>query len=136
MQGIFGALETAIARTAAGAARTSIRLGSVSSQLNHTREALSEMLRTSGSLSEDVQRVEAASRHTDTAATEMKGLAGQGRGLGAEAEQSSRQLQTQMHSTVERIDRLFDNVQAVMQASRVIDDIARQTQLIAFNASI
>ena len=136
MQAMFAALETAIARTAAGAARTSIRLGSVSSQLNHAREALSEMLRTSGSLSEDVQRVEAASRHTDAAATEMKGVAGQGRGLGAEAEQSSRELQAQMHSTVERIDRLFDNVQAVMQASRVIDDIARQTQLIAFNASI
>ena len=54
MKGVFSALETAIARTAAGAARTSLRLGSVSAQLNHAREALSEMLRTSGALSEDV----------------------------------------------------------------------------------
>ncbi|HET8799467.1 MAG TPA: methyl-accepting chemotaxis protein, partial [Thermoanaerobaculia bacterium] len=29
-----------------------------------------------------------------------------------------------------------DNVQAVLQASKVIDDIAKQTQLLAFNASI
>ena len=136
MKEVFSALETAIARTAAGAARTSIRLGSVSAQLAHAREALSDMLRTSGTLSQDVQKVEAASRHTDAAASQMKSVAGEGRGLGAEAEQSSRQLQAQMRATVERIDRLFDNVQAVMQASKVIDDIARQTQLLAFNASI
>jgi len=136
MKGVFSALETAIARTAAGAARTSTRLGSVSAQLTHAREALSEMLRTSATLSEDVQKVEASSRHTDAAATKMKSVAGEGRSLGAEAEKSSRELQAQMHATVERIDRLFGNVQAVMQASKVIDDISRQTQLLAFNASI
>jgi len=133
---IFAALETAIARTAAGAARTSLRLGSVSAQLGHAREALDEMLRTSGALNEDVQRIQAAARHTDAAASEMKRVAGDGRGLGLEAEESSRQLQAQMRATVERIDRLFDNVQSLLQVSKVVDDIARQTQLLAFNASI
>src|SRR5687768_1983371 len=113
-----------------------MRLGSVSAQLGHAREALDEMLRTSGALNEDVQRIQVAARHTDAAASEMKRVAGDGRGLGLEAEESSRQLQAQMRATVERIDRLFDNVQAVLQASKVIDDIARQTQLLAFNASI
>jgi methyl-accepting chemotaxis protein len=136
LRAVFAALETAIARTAAGAARTSLRLGSMSGQLGRAREALSEMLRSAGAMSEDVQRVEAASRHTDAAAGQMKTAAAEGRSLGLEAERSSRQLQAQMHATVERIDRLFDNVQAVLQASKVIDDIARQTQLLAFNASI
>jgi methyl-accepting chemotaxis protein len=136
MRIVFSALETAIARTAAGAARTSMRLGSVSAQLDRARQALSEMLRTAGDLSDDVQRVEAAARHTDAAAGEMKSVAGEGRSVGIESEQSSRQLQAQMRATVERIDRLFDNVQAVLQASKVIDDIAKQTQLLAFNASI
>ena len=133
---VFAALETAIARTAAGAARTSLRLGSVSAQLGHARDALADMARTAGTLNEDVQRVEAASRHTDAAATEMKGVAGEGRDVGMESEQSSRELQAQMRATVERIDRLFDDVQAVLQSSKVIDDIAKQTQLLAFNASI
>src|SRR5204862_42985 len=133
---MFAALEGAIARTAAGAARTSLRLGSMSSQLGRTREALAEMLRTSGSLNEDIQKVHASSRHTDTAAAEMKRVAADGRQLGLEGERSSHELQSQMRSTVERIDRLFDNVQAVLQVSKVIDDVARQTQLLAFNASI
>ena len=34
----------------------------------------------------------------------MKDLAAEGRGLGADSEQSSRQLQAQMRSTVDRID--------------------------------
>ena len=133
---VFAALETAIARTAAGAARTSLRLGSVSGQLARARESLSEMLRTSSSLNEDVQRIEAAALHTHAAAREMKDAAAEGRELGAGAEQASKQLQAQMHATVERIDRLFDNVRDVLKASKVIDDIARQTQLLAFNASI
>jgi methyl-accepting chemotaxis protein len=133
---IFVALEGAIARAAAGAARTSLRLGSVSGQLGRTREALADMLHTSAALKEDVQRIHASSRHTDTAATEMKRVAAEGRELGLQGEDASRQLQKQMHATVERIDRLFENVQSVLQVSKVIDDIARQTQLLAFNASI
>jgi methyl-accepting chemotaxis protein len=129
-------LETAIARTAAGAARTSMRLGSVSSQLGRAREALAEMLRAAGSLNDDIQNVHASSRHTDAAAAEMKRVAAEGRKLGLEGERSSRELQSQMRATVERIDRLFDNVQSVLQVSKVIDDVARQTQLLAFNASI
>jgi methyl-accepting chemotaxis protein len=136
VRSILAALETAVARAAAGAARTSMRLGSVSSQLARTREALAEMLRAAGSLNEDVQRVQVSSRHTDTAAADMKRVAAEGKTLGTEGEESSRQLQSQMHATVERIDRLFDNVQSVLQVSKVIDDIARQTQLLAFNASI
>jgi len=136
MRSIFAALEVAVARAAAGAARTSMRLGSVSAQLARTREALAEMLRSAGSLNEDVQRVSTSSRHTDTAASEMKRVAAEGKALGAEGEESSRQLQAQMNATVERIDRLFDNLQSVLQVSKVIDDIARQTQLLAFNASI
>lgn len=136
MRSVFAALETAIARTAAGAARTSLRLGSVSGQLHSAREALSDMLKTAAKLSDDVQRVEGASRHTDAAAAQMKSVAGEGRSVGLESEQSARQLQAQMRATVERIDRLFDNVQSLLQASKVIDDIARQTQLLAFNASI
>ena len=76
---VFAALETAIARTAAGAARTSLRLGSISAQLARARETLSEMLRTSASLNEDVQRIQVAARHTDTAAAQMKDAAAEGR---------------------------------------------------------
>ena len=136
MRAVFAALEGAIARTAAGAARTSMRLGSVSSQLGTARAALAEMLRAAGNLNEDVQRIHASSRHTDTAAAEMKRVAAEGRALGLDGEDSSRQLQAQMSATVERIDRLFANVQSVLQVSKVIDDVARQTQLLAFNASI
>src|SRR5689334_25158550 len=124
MREMFSALESAIARTAAGAARTSMRLGSVSGQLGRTREALAEMLRTAGSLNDDIQKVHASSRHTEVAAAEMKRVAAEGRKLGAEGERSSNELQSQMRATIDRIDRLFDNVQSVLQVSKVIDDVA------------
>ena len=136
VRAVFGALQDAIARTAAGAARTSMRLGSVTAQIRRTNEALSEMLRTARALNSDIRKIEASSQHTDAAAREMKTVASDGRSLSRKGADSALELQAQMASTVQRIDRLLENVQAVMQASKVIDDIARQTQLLGFNASI
>ncbi len=130
------ALQDAITRTAVGAARTSIRLGSITGQTRHTNDALTEMLRTAGALNDDIQRVAASSQHTREAAREMQQVTASGRELSMEGAGSALQLQSQMGATVERIDRLFESVQEVLQVSKIIDDIARQTQLLSVNASI
>ena len=132
----FAALQEAITRTAVGAAKTSLRLGSVASQLKRTNAALSEMLRLAGGLTDEIKRVAVSSHEADQAASEMSRLTAEGRTLSSQGSASTEQLQTQMRQTVERIDRLFGDVQAIMQVSKVIDDIARQTQLLSFNASI
>ena len=133
---VFQALETAISRTAVGAARTSQRLGSVSAQIRRANEALDEMLRRAGTLNDDIHRVSESARHTHAAARELKQLSQDGTRMGGEGVRATGELQAQMRVTVERIDRLFANVNAIMQVSRVIDDIAQQTQLLSVNASI
>ncbi len=113
-----------------------MRLASVTAQIRRTNGALDEMLLRAGTLKDDIHRVSDASRHTNAAAREMKQVAAEGT-IGAEkGVDSTRELQAQMRITVERIDRLFDNVNAIMQVSKVIDDIAQQTQLLSVNASI
>jgi methyl-accepting chemotaxis protein len=132
----FGALEKAISRAAAAAASTSMRLASIGLQLRRTNEALSGMLDVAGGVNADMRRIEASSRETTSTARQLKEVAAAGRELGARGSESAAELQQQMKITVERIDHLLGEVQAVMKASRVIDDIAQQTQLLAFNASI
>src|SRR5436853_5179755 len=64
MRAILTSLQEAITRAAAGAARTSTRLGSVSSQIKRSNEALDEMLDTTGRLNEDIKRIAASSNET------------------------------------------------------------------------
>lgn len=133
---LLTALQDAITRTAAGAARTSLRLGSITGQIQRTNEALNEMVHTAGGLNEGIQRVAGSSQHTHAAAREMKQVTASGRETSVLGAESARELQVQMAATVERIDRLFASVQEVLQTSKVIDEIARQTQLLSVNASI
>ena len=136
VRSMFAALQDAITRTAVGAARTSIRLSSVSAQAKQSNVALADMLRTAGRLNEDMKQISASSQHTDEAAREMNQVASEGHALSIQGVKSSEELQEQMHQTVERIDRLFKNVQSIMQVSEVIDNISRQTRLLSFNAAI
>ena len=136
MRAILVALQDAITRTAVGAARTSIRLGSITGQIQRTNEALTDMLRTAGGLNDGIQRVARASQHTDEAARAMRSVTATGHDQSVLGSASASELQAHMGTTVERIDRLFESVQSVLQVSKVIDDIARQTQLLSVNASI
>ena len=136
LRSVFAALQDAITRTAVGAARTSMRLGSVVAQIGRINGAMSEVLRSAGVLNDDIQRVASSANHTREAAGEMRTLTAEGRELSALASNSSHELQDQMSATVKRVDRLFENVRSVVKVSKIIDDIAQQTQLLAFNASI
>lgn len=130
------ALQEAITRTAVGAARTSMRLGSVSEQLKRINTALSEMLGTSGRLNDDIKRIATSSASTREAAHAMNEVTLEGRKLSARGAESAAKLESQMRETVDRIDRLAQGVESISQVSQIIDDIARQTKLLSFNAAI
>jgi len=136
IRAVLVSLQDAITRAAVGAARTSTRLGSVSAQIRRSNDAVDEMLGTAGRLNEDIKRIAASSNRTLEAAREMNKLSTDGRTLSAQGATSSEQLQAQMAQTVERIDRLVRSVQAITHVSKVIEDIARQTRLLSFNAAI
>ena len=136
LQRTFAALETSVLRASIGAARTSMRIGSVTREIHRTREALAEMLRSAEGLNKDMHRIATTSRQTAEAARQMKGVATEALAAGEKGASSASDLQGQMTDTVTRIDALLSRVQSVLQASRIIDEIAQQTQLLAFNASI
>ncbi|HWA38512.1 MAG TPA: methyl-accepting chemotaxis protein [Burkholderiales bacterium] len=129
-------LQDAITRAAVGAARTSTRLASMSAQLRRSSQAVDETHETARRLNEDIKRIAASSNQTLDAAREMSKLSTDGRTLSAQGAASSEQLRAQMQQTVERIDRLVRSVQSITHVSKVIEDIARQTRLLSFNAAI
>src|SRR3954470_7444759 len=103
---VLSALQDAITRAAAGAARTSTRLGSVSGQIKRSNEALGEMLDTTGRLNEDIRRIAASSNETRESAAEMNQVTSEGRALSIQGAATSARLESQMKETVERIERL------------------------------
>jgi methyl-accepting chemotaxis protein len=136
VRGTLSALQDAVTRASVGAARTSMRLGSVTQQIKRINSALAEMLGTSGRLNDDIKRIASSSEHTRAAAHSMNAVTSEGRELSAKGAASASQLEAQMRETVERIDRLVTSVQSISQVSQIIDDIARQTKLLSFNAAI
>lgn len=132
----FAALEASVLRASIGAASTSKRIGSVTREIHRTREALGEMLRSAEGLNDDMHRIATASQRTADAARQMKGVATEALAAGEKGASSARELEGQMADTVKRIDTLLSRVQKAIDASRIIDEVAQQTQLLAFNASI
>jgi methyl-accepting chemotaxis protein len=136
MRAMLISLQDAITRTAIGAARTSMRLASITGQIERTNNALSEMLSTAGALNDDIGRIAGSSSSTLQSAGTMKTVALEGQALSTLGAESARHLQDQMHLTVERVDRLIEALGGMVSASKMIDGIAQQTQLLSVNASI
>lgn len=136
MRAVLASLQDSIVRAAAGAAKTSARLGSVAGQIQRSNAALGEMLDTAERLNDDIRRIATSSNETRAAAEEMSRVSGEGRALSRKGAESSAQLEAQMRETVERIDRLVRGVESITHVSKVIEEIARQTRLLSFNAAI
>jgi methyl-accepting chemotaxis protein len=76
------------------------------------------------------------STSTLQAVREMQRLTVEGKALSEQSAQSSAELQTQMQETVRRIEALVKGTASILNVSQVIESIARQTQLLSFNAAI
>src|SRR3954462_15692249 len=111
----FCALEKAISRAAAAAASTSMRLASIGLPLRRSNEALSGMLQVAGGVNAAMRRIEASSRETTSTARQLKEVASAGGELGPRGSEWAAEVQQQMRVTVERIDHLLGEVQAVMK---------------------
>lgn len=130
------ALQKLTTQSAVGAAKTSVRLDSVSTQVRQASESLAEMLRAADRLQAHFVEVSSSVGQTLSAAQEMNQLTADGRNLSQETQATSSQLQAQMRETVERIERLMKSVSAITSVSETIEGIARKTMLLSFNAAI
>jgi methyl-accepting chemotaxis protein len=130
------ALQGLVINAAASTAHTSVRMGSVSQQTAQVSAALAELLRSAHGLRQDIGRVSESSTGTLQAVREMQRLTVEGKDLSAQSADSSLELQTQMQETVRRIEALVKGTAGILNVSQVIESIARQTQLLSFNAAI
>jgi methyl-accepting chemotaxis protein len=136
MKRLLVGLQELFTRSAVGSARASVRLDSVSTQIKQVNESLGGLVRTAETLHSNIHNVSDASQQTLAAAREMNMLSASGRNLSQETTASSEQLRVQMRATVERIEALVKGIGSVMSVSQVIDEIARQTLILSFNATI
>jgi methyl-accepting chemotaxis protein len=133
---VLAAAQGLTIRSAIGSASTALRLSSVGFQATQASAALDHMLPTAEQLYTQFQQVSKATAETLAAANEMQRLSSDGRDLSKQAMGSSAQLQTQMQTTVEHIEKLVDGVSAIIRVSETIEAIARKTTLLSFNATI
>ncbi len=129
-------LQALVVHSAEGSAQSAVRMGSVAQQIQQVSGALSDILGLAHGLQHGLDRVSDASSKALLESQEVVRLTHEGRALSDQAVQASGQLQTQMSETVRRIESLVRGTAAILHVSQVIDGIARQTQLLSFNAAI
>lgn len=129
-------LEKVINRSAAGAARTSIRVQSLARDidqvLTNTRSIQATLEGLGGNIS---QAAEAAEEGADST-RRMADLTHQGRKESDEAVATVRQLQQQTQITSERLESLMGHILKVNEVSLVIGEIADRTGMLSLNAAI
>lgn len=136
LKSILGSIQDLVTRSAVGSARASVRLDSVTTQIKQVHTSLGGIVRNAENLREHIQKISVASGDTLNAAQEMNELTADGRTLSLQTASSSEHLQAQMQATVERIEALVRGIGSIMDVSHIIDEVARQTLLLSFNAAI
>jgi methyl-accepting chemotaxis protein len=133
---VLAAVQGLSTKSAVASAITARRLDSVNTQIEQTNASLSQLLGAAEQLHAHFRAVSASSVQTLAAASEMEKLSTGGRELSQRTMGLATELQTQMQSTVERIEKLVGGVTAIIRLSETIRAIARQTTLLSFSASI
>jgi len=136
MREVLVALQDTITQAAVGAARSSLRLESITQRFEETHNNVSAVSDSMERIRSGVQEVTASTRKTADLTEEMDDLTQEGQAKSEEAVASTRALSEQMEVVTERFQLLMEQIQAITQVSEVIGDIAKKTNLLALNASI
>jgi methyl-accepting chemotaxis protein len=133
---VLSALQRVLTQTAVGAATMSVRLGKLASQTTELTQHLHEISGLTSDLKKGIQNVTEVSGRTASDAQKMLELIENGQNQSAQASTAAHGLQQQMSSTHDRITSLISNVQSISEVSKAVQDIATETKILSFNASI
>jgi methyl-accepting chemotaxis protein len=133
---VLVALQGVLTRAAIGAARTAVRLGGIALRHEtmeaHAREVQDITIRVRA----DIEAAALAATRTADASEGVATLARDGRKVSSQSTESMRQLLQHSDLTNQRLGSLLVRVREATGVSRLIDDIATRTRLLALNASI
>ena len=129
-------LEKVINRSAAGAARTSVRVKSLATEIDQILTSTRSIQETLTGLGENISDSASAAKEGAESTRLMADLTRQGRAESDQAVATVRQLQTQTEMTSQRLESLMVHILKVNEVSQVIGEIADRTGLLSLNAAI
>ena len=132
----FAGLEKVINRSAAGAARTSVRVQTLAREVDQILDSTRSMQATLEGLDGNISQATSAATESADATRRMAALTRQGLQESDQAVTTVRQLQHQTGLTAERLTSLMGHILQVNEISQVIEEIADRTGLLSLNAAI
>jgi len=132
----FLGLERVINRSAAGAARTSLRVQNLAREIHQILESTRDIQGTLEGLDGSITQAASAAEESAGATQRMADLTRQGRQESDEAAATVRELQQQTELTGDRLESLVGHILQVNEVSKVIGEIADRTGLLSLNAAI
>ncbi|MBK9796015.1 MAG: hypothetical protein IPP58_05880 [Holophagaceae bacterium] len=129
-------LETVVNRSAAGAARTSVRVQSLAREIDQILSSTRSMQATLEGLGGSISQAAASAEEGAESTRHMADLTRQGRQESDQAVATVRQLQEQTAVTAERLASLMEHISKVNEVSLVIGEIADRTGMLSLNAAI
>ena len=129
-------LEAVLDRSAAGAARTSLRVQTLAREIEQVLDRTRTIQGTLEGLGANIDQAAEAAHGGARATQRMADLSRQGRQEGDAAVALVRELQSQTGVTADRLQALVAKILQITDVSRVIDEIANRTGLLSLNAAI
>jgi len=129
-------LEEVISRSAAGAARTSVRVQTLAGEIDQIFASTRNIQATLEGLGSNISQAVVAAEEGAESTRLMADLTHQGRQESDQAVTTVRQLQEQTQITSERLESLMGHILKVNEVSLVIGEIADRTGMLSLNAAI
>lgn len=129
-------LEQVLNRSAAGAARTSVRVQTLAREIDQILTSTRSMQETLEGLGGNISRAAGTVEKGAESTRLMTDLTRQGRQESDQAVSAVRQLQQQTSVTSERLESLMGHILKVNEVSQVIGEIADRTGMLSLNAAI
>jgi methyl-accepting chemotaxis protein len=129
-------LDAVVTRTGVGAARNATALKTLSSNIEQAYQGMEAMTGAAAQIRDGVEKIAFAAGKSAELGAQVDHLAQTGHALGNEAGEANRNLQTQVHEVLSRLNQLADRVAQISSVSQVMNEVADQTKMLALNAAI
>lgn len=127
-------------KTAVSAAKSSLRLNLITKNTNQTYDLIDKTFKSTEQLhhhmKDTIQNVTEVAKEYDNYAQQVATLSQDSMNIGTQAFGTAEALSTQMHETYQRLLTLITKIEQISKVSHVVEEIAFQTKLLAFNAAV
>lgn len=136
LQGVMAQLSNSSGHNAIASAEVSFAIDSLTRALETQVEAISQVQHSASEITATVQDAADSARHAQQSSSEARQISETGRTALSQAIDEMRQINERTGSTLGKIESLDSKIHKIQDVTKVIEDIASQTNLLALNAAI